>query len=246
MIDLSGRKALITGSFERTGLGVAEELARLGAEVVLHGRGDDARRVTAQNQIKTLIGRAPQVVFGDITDPAVCERLAQEAQGIDILVNNVGVYRPTDLAQTTAEHWRWTIAGNLDSSFYMAQAFLEQLLDSGRGRLIQMGYVTCDQVRAQAQWPAYQIAKTGVHVLTLSYAQRFAHKGLTANTVSPGQLANSIDLDQAGDLPTGRPGEVSEIASAVAFLASANAAYINGANLNVAGGWEPPSRRFED
>ena len=246
MTDLSNCTALVTGSFERTGLGIAEELARHGAQVILHGRTDDERRVKAQQLFRRQFDQIPEVVFGDINSPEACSKLAQETDSLDILVNNVGVYRPTDLAQTTAEHWRWTFSGNLDSTFYMSQAFLPHLLESGRGRLIKIGYVTCDQIRARAEFPAYQIAKTGVHLLTLSYAQRFAHKGLTANTVSPGQLANSIDLETAGELPSGRPGEVKEVAAAVAFLASEKAAYISGANLNVAGGWEPTNHRFED
>ena len=246
MTDLSNRTALITGSLERTGLGIAHELARCGAQVILHGRTDDHRRVRAQESFERQFNQVPNIVFGDITCPDACLKLAQDIESLDILVNNVGVYKPTDLLKTTAEHWRWTLSGNLDSSFYMSQAFLPHLLKSGRGRLIQIGYVTCDQIRARSEFPAYQIAKTGVHLLTLSYAQRFAHKGLTANTVSPGQLANSIDLETAGELPSGRPGEVGEVATAVAFLASEKAAYISGANINVAGGWEPTNHRFED
>ena len=246
MSDLSDCIALVTGSFERTGLGIADELAQCGATVILHGRRDDERRVRAQQHIERVHGVTPNIVFGDITSPEACTALAAKIPKLDILVNNVGVYNPTDLAKTTAEHWRWTLSGNLDSSFFMSQAFLPQLLESGRGRLIQIGYVTCDHVRARPEFPAYQIAKTGVHLLTLSYAQRFAHRGLTANTVSPGQLANSIDLETAGYLPSGRPGEVHEIAAAVAFLASEKAAYMTGTNINVAGGWEPTNPRFED
>ena len=246
MTDLSGRCAVITGSLERTGFGVAQALARCGARVILHGRKADERCRVAQDRFEAEFGQRPQFLVGDITDPEVCQGLASQTKGVDILVNNVGVYRPTELAQASAEHWRWTIAGNLDSSFYMAQAFMDQLLESGRGRLIQLGYVTCDQVCARAEFPAYQIAKTGVHILTLSYAQRYAHRGLTANTVSPGQLANSIDLETAGALPTGRPGEVDEIAAAVVYLASSEAAYVSGTNVNVAGSWAPASARYED
>ena len=198
MTDLSNCTALVTGSFERTGLGIAEELARHGAQVILHGRTDDERRVKAQQLFRRQFDQIPEVVFGDINSPEACSKLAQETDSLDILVNNAGILSTTD------------------------------------------------QIRARAEFPAYQIAKTGVHLLTLSYAQRFAHKGLTANTVSPGQLANSIDLETAGELPSGRPGEVKEVAAAVAFLASEKAAYISGANLNVAGGWEPTNHRFED
>jgi acetoacetyl-CoA reductase len=231
---------------ERTGLAIAQRLASDGAEVILHGRADDGRSHAAQQTIAAACGRVPQLLFGDITDAAVCAEMAEQTRDVSVLVNNVGVYRPTDLATTTPDHWRWTLAGNLDSTFYMSQAFLPQLLASGRGRLIQIGYVTCDRLRATGHATAYQIAKTGVHLLSQSFAQRFAHRGLTANTVSPGQLENSIDLAQAGTLPSGRAAKVAEVAAAVAFLTGDDAAYINGANINVAGGWQPPQRRYED
>ena len=246
MNRLVGRRALITGSLERTGLGIAEKLAAEGSEIILHGRLEDGRVEDAQSRIEAISGKTPNVIFGDITDPEVCAALSEQTGDLSILVNNVGVYRPTDLAKTSTEHWRWTLAGNLDATFFMSQAFLPQLLASGRGRLIQIGYVTCDRLRGTGQATAYQIAKTGVHLLSQSYALRFAHRGLTANTVSPGQIENSIDLAQAGELPTGRAVQVAEVAAAVAFLASDDADYINGANINVAGGWEPPRRRYED
>ena len=109
MTDLSNCTALVTGSFERTGLGIAEELARRGAQIILHGRTDDERRVKAQDFFKRELGQIPQIVFGDITSPEACFQLAQKTASLDILVNNVGVYNPTDLAKSTAEHWRWTL-----------------------------------------------------------------------------------------------------------------------------------------
>ena len=114
MMPLSGRRALITGSTERTGLAIAEHLAAEGAEVVLHGRHDDERAGAAAQRFAS----PPPMLFGDITDPDDCAALAAGCValgGVDILVNNVGVYAPRDLADTDPAHWRWTLAGNLGS-----------------------------------------------------------------------------------------------------------------------------------
>ncbi|MDE0883284.1 MAG: SDR family oxidoreductase [Myxococcota bacterium] len=246
LIDLEGRRAFISGSLERTGLGIAEHLARCGASIILHGRNDDERAQDARTRLAAISEKQPTLLFGDISDPSVCERLAEQTGALDILVNNVGVYAPKDLAETDASHWRWTMTGNLDVTFFMAQAFLPALLKGGNGRLIQIGFTGCDRLRPTGQATAYQIAKTGVHLLSQSYAKRYAHRGLTSNTVSPGQLENSIDLPSAGKLPSGRAGRIDEVAGAVAFLASRKADYINGTNINIAGGWEPQQRPYED
>ena len=241
---LRGRRALITGSTVRTGLAIARAYEAAGAHVILHARQDSEAARSAQASIPDA-----ELLFGDLTDPEACAQLAAdcaELGGIDALVNNVGVYAPTDLAETDAAHWRWTMAGNLDSSFTTTQALLPQLLASGRGRIIMLGFVGCDRLRATGQATAYQIAKTGVHLLARSYGLRFAHRGLTANTISPGQLENSIDLTEAGPLPMGRPASAAELAAAAVFMASDQASYINGANIDISGGWRPSRERYED
>ena len=83
MTDLSNCTALVTGSFERTGLGIAEELACRGAQIILHGRTDDERRVKAKD-VQAPTGQEPQVVFGDITSPEACSQIAQQTDGLDI------------------------------------------------------------------------------------------------------------------------------------------------------------------
>ena len=241
---MAGRRALITGSTVRTGLAIAQAFAAAGSAVILHARRDSDQARAAQASIP-----GAELLVGDLTDPEACAELAASCQalgGIDVLVNNVGVYKPTDLADTDAAHWRWTMAGNLDSSFYASQALLPQLLASERGRIIMLGFVGCDRQRATGQATAYQIAKSGVHLLARSYALRFAHRGLTANTISPGQLENSIDLSEAGPLPMGRPASVEELAAVAVFVAGEQAGYINGANIDISGGWQPPRERYGD
>ena len=119
---------------------------------------------------------------GDLTDPAAVAELASAAAqlgGIDSLVNNVGVYRPTPLSSTDPAHWRWTMAGNLDATFFASQAFAPQLLARPRSRIVNLGSTTCDRLQAAPETPAYQIAKAGVHALTLSFAKAHAAAGPT-------------------------------------------------------------------
>jgi NAD(P)-dependent dehydrogenase (short-subunit alcohol dehydrogenase family) len=240
---LQGRRALVTGSTERTGLAIAEHLAAQGAEVILHGRHDDERTQTAVARF----AKPPPILFADVTSPQDCAELAARCAalgGVDILVNNVGVYAPRDLAETDPTHWRWTLAGNLDATFYVCHAFLDQLLARQRSRIINLGFIGCDRLLASDFGTAYQIAKTGVHLLTKSLALRFAAQGLTANTISPGQLDNSVDLPPTDQLPMRRPTSPLEIAQAVAYLASEAADYTSGAQLEIAGAWMPPPRRI--
>ena len=183
-------------------------------------------------------GQRPQVLVGDITD-RVCQGLASETEGVDILVNNVGVYRPTELAQASAEH----CVGRSRQprlNFYMAQA---SWIIARNGHELIQGYVTCDQVCADKGQPINR-QNRGAHPHWLRSALHPSRPHRQHR--HPGQLANSIDLETAGTLPTGRPGEVDEIAAAVVYLASSEAAYVSGTNVNVAGSWAPASARYGD
>jgi 3-oxoacyl-[acyl-carrier protein] reductase len=240
MTPLAGRRVLITGSRRRTGWAIARAVAAQGATVFVHGRApaETGERCAALTGLGAM---AAHDLHGDLTDPhAVAElaRAAVDLGGIDSLVNNVGVYRPTALVDTDPAHWRWTMAGNLDATFFVSQAFAPQLLDSRRSRIVNIGSTTCDRVQAAAQTTAYQIAKTGIHALTLSYAKAHAAAGLTANTVSPGQLENSIDHPGDGAFPTGRAVREDELAAAVCYLLSPAADSVTGSNIELTGGWQ--------
>ena len=244
-MNLTGRRILITGSLVRTGRQLAFAVAEQGAAVCVHGR----RAVEDLPELLEGLRQAgaPEVHFvaGDVTDPEQVNRMAEDVRrdfgGVDSLVNNVGVYDPKPLAQIDAHHWRWTFAGNLDASFYCAQAFMGQLLQRPRSRIVNLGYASCDRLRPAAVGTAYQIAKTGVHLLGQSLARTHAGTGLTVNTLSPGQLENSIDLPSADRLPSGRACRVDELAQALLYLLSPQADQVTGTNLELSGAWQPRS-----
>ena len=240
---LTGRRVLVTGSLVRTGRHLALTAAAQGAAVCVHGR----QAVDGVSQVLADLREAgaPEAYFvaADLTKPHQVERMAREVLegfgAIDSLVNNVGVYDPQPLISASPSHWRWTFAGNLDATFYCAQAFIDQLLKHPRSRMVNLGYASCDRLRPASVGTAYQIAKTGVHLLGQSLARTHAGTGLTVNTLSPGQLENSIDLPSDQDLPSGRACRLDELGQALMYLLSPEADQVTGTNLELAGAWQP-------
>ena len=105
--------------------------------------------------------------------------------------------------------------------------------------MVNLGYASCDRLRPASVGTAYQIAKTGVHLLGQSLARTHAGTGLTVNTLSPGQLENSIDLPSDQDLPSGRACRLEELGQALMYLLSPEADQVTGTNLELAGAWQP-------
>ena len=156
MSPLQGRRALVTGSTERTGRAIAEHPAAQGAEGILHGRHDDERTQTAVARF----AKPPPILFADVTSPQDCAELAARCAalgGVDILVNNVGVYAPRDLAETDPTHWRWTLAGNLDATFYVCHAFPHQLLARLPRRILNPGFIRCAPLLASPFGPPHPL-----------------------------------------------------------------------------------------
>jgi NAD(P)-dependent dehydrogenase (short-subunit alcohol dehydrogenase family) len=125
---------------------------------------------------------------------------------------------------------------NLDGTFHCSQLAIP-LMNHG-GSIVNLGYVGISSMAGTTRTAAYSVTKAGILMLTRSLALELAPKGIRVNMVSPGQLDNSVDLpeDYARRIPLGRPGTSQEIAELVAFLASEQAAYITGQNIDVAGG----------
>jgi len=242
MKPLAGRRVLITGSLQRTGWAIAQALAAAGAAVALHGRERTACEAQLQ-RLKQLGATEAHAFFADLTEPgevaAMASEVTQRMGPIDSLVNNVGVYAPRSLDDTGPAHWRWTMSGNLDASFYSFEAFKKQLLSHPRSRLVQLGFTSCDRMRPTTEGAAYQIAKTGVHLLTLCVARSYAHRGLTANTISPGQLTSSIDLPPLVELPSGRAADPAEVGALCLRLLLPEGDSLTGTNFELSGAWSP-------
>ncbi len=245
---LAGQVALVTGGAQGIGLGVAERLARDGAHIALHVRKEDDRSAQARRTIEAH-GVRCQVFAGDLSDVNRMRAVVAEAQAafgrLDVLVNNAGLELRADFLDTTEEDYDTVLDVNLKGAFFTAQAFARALRDAGRpGRIIHMSSVHEDL--PFPHFTSYCASKGGLRMMMRNMAIELAPLGITVNNVAPGAIRTPINDDLLkqpdklaalkAQIPLGRMGEPRDVAGAVAFLASPDAAYITGATLVVDGG----------
>jgi 3-oxoacyl-[acyl-carrier protein] reductase len=245
MIDLTGRAALVTGGSRGIGRAVVLRLAAQGADVAFSYRGNEEAARGCVAEVEGL-GRRALAVQADVTDPAGAEALVArslEAHGkIDILVNNAGITRDDLIMRMSIDEWREVLETNLFGAFYTTKAVMRPMLRARYGRIINMTSVA--GIAGNAGQANYSSAKAGLIGLTKATAREIASRGITANAVAPGFVLTELTetlpepIKQAilDATPLGRFATVDEIAFAVAFLASDEAAYITGHVLTVDGG----------
>ncbi|GAB2961545.1 SDR family oxidoreductase [Amycolatopsis acidiphila] len=242
----AGRVAVVTGGAGPIGFGIAQRLAEEGATLVL-GDVDEGRLSAAAGKL------GAKYVAGDLSRRADAEALIGAADRLDVLVNCAGggVILPTP--EHTEETLHATIDRNLWTTLHCTLAALPVMTAAGYGRIVNIG---AESVRnGLYRHAVYNAAKGGVHGLTTGLAREYAAHGITVNTVAPAWIATPEadarvaaapeaerrDLTGFFDqiratIPMGRPGTVAEVAAAVAFVASAEAAYITGQTISVNGG----------
>ncbi|MBM2822381.1 MAG: 3-oxoacyl-(acyl-carrier-protein) reductase [Thermoleophilia bacterium] len=231
--------ALVTGSATGIGRGIALALAREGYDVAVHYRRSGAEAEATRSEIEALGVRAI-TLQADVTDSGAAAMLVQETHdelgSLAVLVNNVGnyVYRPLD--ELSLEEWDDVFATNLDATFATCRAAVPLMRAAGGGRIVNLGYAGAQNLLARPNMTAYAIAKTGVVLLTKAIARAEAANGITANVVAPGVIENSA-TKPLGEIPAGREGRIEEVAAAVVYFVSPDAAYVTGQVLEVAGGW---------
>ncbi len=243
---ISGQVALITGASGSIGAEVARTLARLGADVAVHGRTpgllDDLAR-----EIRD-IGRAGKTYIGDARDPdhlaAVAADVTQTLGPIEILVALAGGDgAPNPTASLDAERWRSVIDTDLNSVFFTLRAVLPRMIERGSGRIVTVA--SSAGRRASQANAAYAAAKAGVVMLTEHIAKEYAHAGIRINCVAPSivETAKLRDRMSASDreaigahLPLGRIGQPADVAAAITFLVGDQSSWITGTTLDVTGG----------
>jgi len=242
---LAGRIALVTGSARGLGAGLARALAAQGAAVAIHYRKsrEEAERLVAALRAE---GHSAAAFQADVTRWAeVCrlrDALLERFGRLDILVNNVGEFIEKPWGSFTPEEWEEMLASNLTSVYYTCQAFWATLVAQKWGRIINIGLASSDHIHAYRDVLPYAIAKTGVLILSKSLAVEGAPHRITVNVLAPGLMDNGTLSETAQQavaerVPGGRPGNSTDLASALTFLCSDNAAYITGAQIPVSGGW---------
>jgi len=219
------KHALVTAAGQGLGAAIAEHLSSRGYAIFSHYHTSVPRAgIPLQADFTTAEGRI-----------SVIDRVREETDRLDVLVNNLGVYsEDRSLPEIDLSEFEDTLALTLTSAFHLTQLSLDLL---GQGsRIINIGDSACDRIEARAIATPYHIAKIGLNVLTRSYAKVLTSRGITVNMISPGFLENSIG-EPLAPIPAGRPGFFADLIPAVDFLLSEEAGYISGTNLVVSGGW---------
>jgi 3-oxoacyl-[acyl-carrier protein] reductase len=245
VIDLSGKSAVVTGGSRGIGRAICLRLAEQGADIAFSYRGNEAAAAATAAAIEGL-GRRAITHQGDVTDPLAAEALVRAALNafgkVDILVNNAGITRDDLIMRMDVEAWRSVLETNLFGAFYTTKAVTRPMLKARAGRIVNITSVSGQA--GQTGQANYSAAKAGLIGLTKATARELASRGITANAVAPGFVLTELTQDLPDALkdeivkrtPLARFGTPEEVASAVAFLASDEAAYITGQVLAIDGG----------
>jgi 3-oxoacyl-[acyl-carrier protein] reductase len=241
MFSLEGKCALVTGASGGIGGAIAQAFAAAGAKVALSGT-----RVEPLEALKAKIGERAFVCPGDLGDAAATEKLFKDAEAalgqVDILVNNAGLTRDGLAMRMKDDDWQKVIDVNLSAGFRLSRAALRGMMKRKWGRIV--GITSIVGVTGNPGQANYAAAKAGMIGMSKALAQEVASRGITVNCVAPGfivsPMTEALSEDQKarllGGIPLGRMGNADEIAAAVVYLASEQAAYVTGQTLHVNGG----------
>jgi 3-oxoacyl-[acyl-carrier protein] reductase len=241
MFDLTGKTALVTGATGTIGDSIARTLHAQGATVTISGT-----RTEVLDQLAGQLGSRVHVLPCNLADPAAVDALvtrAEEVMGqLDILIANAGVTRDNLLVQLRDEDWDQVIAINLSATFRLTRAAVRGMMRRRFGRVIAITSVV--GTTGNAGQANYVAAKAGIAGMIKAAAAEYAKRGVTANCVAPGFIVTPM-TDKLNDkqrevilakVPANRAGTPQEVAAAVAYLASNEAAYVTGQTLHVNGG----------
>ena len=241
MFRLDGKNALVTGASGAIGAAIARALHTQGANVVLSGT-----RVTALSALAAEIGERAHVCPADLHDPAAPDKLiaaAEAAAGpLDILVNNAGLTRDMLALRMKDEAWQEVLDVDLTAPFRLARAAMKGMLRRRCGRVI--GIASVVGTSGNPGQANYAAAKAGLVAMSKAMAQEVGTRGITVNVVSPGYVGSAM-TEALGEeqktrllqmIPVGRMGTPADVAHAVVYLASDEAAWVTGATLHVNGG----------
>ncbi len=246
---LEGKVALVTGGSRGIGAAISKNLARDGA-IVAAGCTSADKAATFQAKVEAE-GLPIHLVEGNVGDPDDCQRVVDQVIAehgrLDILVNNAGITVDKTVKRMSIDDWHAVLRVNLSGSFYMCKAALEHLVDSGKGRIVNISSVIGETGNfGQANYAA---SKSGLFGLTKTLAIEYASKGVTVNAITPGfietdmfdAVPDEIKDEIVSKIPVRRLGRVDEIARGVRFLVDEDAGYITGSVIAINGGLEMQS-----
>lgn len=243
-MDLTGKTAIVTGGSRGIGRAICLELAHRGVNIVFSYAGNAA---AAEETVKLVeeTGTTARAVQGDVTSADSAKELveaAKELGGVDILVNNAGITRDKLAARMSEEDFDAVIATNLKGAFLMTKAVLRPMMRAKSGAIVNMASVV--GIMGNAGQANYAASKAGLIGMTKSVAREVSSVGIRVNAVAPGYIETDMTaaMPEAAQqamcsaIPAARAGKPEDVAHAVAFLVSDEAAYITGQVLAVDGG----------
>jgi 3-hydroxybutyrate dehydrogenase len=253
--DLSGKTAIITGSNSGIGLGIARELARAGANVVLNSFTDRAEDHALARDLGEEFGVTARYIAADMSKGADCRALIAQAGACDILINNAGIQHVAPIPEFPMDKWDAIIAINLSSAFHTTAAALPLMRAAGWGRVINIA--SAHGLTASPYKSAYVAAKHGIVGLTKVTALETAEEPITANAICPGYVLTPLVEAQIPDQmkthnmdrdtvvrevmlarqPSRDFATVEQMGGTAVFLCSDAAAQITGTTISVDGGW---------
>jgi len=254
-MTLNGKRAIVTGSNSGIGLGVAIELAKAGADVVLNSFTNDDSDHALAAKLSEDHGVKVTYIQADMSKGAECRTLIEQAGGCDILVNNAGIQFVSPVEDFPEERWDAIIAINLSSAFHTTAAALPGMRENGWGRIVNIA--SAHGLTASPYKSAYVAAKHGVIGLTKTIGLETAGQGVTCNAICPGYVLTPIVEKQIPDQmavhdmsredviakvmlqrqPSGEFATVEQMGGTAVFLCSDAAAQITGTSISVDGGW---------
>lgn len=251
MQRFSSKVAIVTGGGSGIGKEVARRLVAEGASVLIAGR--DAAKLEAVAAQIDPSGDRVRTLAGDIALPATARALVELATaafgGVDILINNAGVFSPKPFLEVDEQEYDHFIDIILKGKFFMAQAAAKAMLRRGGGAIVQTGSLWALQAIGATPSAAYSAANAGVHALTRNLAIELASSGIRINTIAPAVVETPVyntfmDSEQVRQVlptfnafhPLGRNGQPADVAEAILFMASQEASWVTGTVLPVDGG----------
>jgi 3-oxoacyl-[acyl-carrier protein] reductase len=241
MINLKGKKVLVTGASGGIGKAIALELSSSGADLCLTGRN----KLELEN-LQKIIGGNCQIIISDLSNSEGINNLADQAQEImgqiDILVNNAGITKDNLFMRMSEDDWNEVININLNSIFKLTKQLIKGMIKRRYGRIINITSVI--GVAGGAGQSNYSASKAGIIAMSKSLAQEVGSRSVTVNSIAPGfietnmtaELSNDRKEDVLRSISVGRFGKPDDIAGAVCFLASDKASYITGQTIHINGG----------
>jgi 3-oxoacyl-[acyl-carrier protein] reductase len=245
MSETESRVALIAGGVRGIGRALSVELARRGWKVAACYRKSEEAAARLESELRA-DGKRALCLQADVSDPAAAETLVRRVESeygrIDALINCIGAYHRVSLMEETLEGWHDMFNHNLHPVFYLSRLAAQGMIERRWGRIVGFSMVNADQQVGQPFVTAHYIAKIGVLVLMRSLARMLAPYGITANSISPGfidtgSVPGEVIAQSLRSVPAGYIGSPDDAVSAVCYLLSDEARYVNGTNIHVSGAW---------